>query len=112
MMKAATEATKLNFITDQGSTLARVSMAWRLLALRVRAPCQLRFGPAGAGAGSPRCHPEATEPARPAVAPAAAGGPGGSPLLEVYPLPDGGCGGPSVGAWSALRSGFVQPGRG
>src|SRR3984957_11720361 len=33
-MKASTEATKLNFITDQGSSRERVSIAWRLFARR------------------------------------------------------------------------------
>ena len=39
MMKATIEATKLNFITDQGSTRERVSIAWRLFERRTVGPC-------------------------------------------------------------------------
>jgi hypothetical protein len=69
MMKATTEATKLNFITDQGSSRERVSIAWRLfdrrtvgprlplLALRSLRRCR-----------KPDTEPD-TEPASPAAAP-------------------------------------------
>src|ERR1700735_4818219 len=52
MMNATTEATKLNFMTDQGSTRASVSIAWRLVDLRAWMP----------GGWAPRfCQAEVTE---------------------------------------------------
>lgn len=70
MMKATTETTKLNFITDHGSTRERVSCAWRFderrtLLGRLRLPPVFR----------PVLRPwkaDATEPARPAAAPVTA----------------------------------------
>ena len=73
MMNATTEATKLNFMTDQGSTRASVSIAWRLVDLRVWMP---------ASGVEPRfCQAEVTELARPAAAPVTAeAAPGEDPL--------------------------------
>src|SRR5882672_2678502 len=65
MMNATTEATKLNFMTDQGSTRARVSIACRLAGLRTWG---LRFL-AGWPFEPRRCQAEATELAKPAAAP-------------------------------------------
>src|SRR6266702_8670130 len=72
MMNATTEATKLNFMTDQGSTRASVSIAWRLVDLRV----WMRLA-------EPRfCQAEVTELARPVAAPTAEAAPEESPLLD------------------------------
>ena len=63
MINATTDATKLNFMTDHGSTRASVSMAWRLVDLRV-------WMPLGALDALPRfCQAVETEFARPAAAP-------------------------------------------
>ena len=73
MMNATTEATKLNFMTDQGSTRASVSIAWRLAGLRAWTPLvDPRF-----------CQPEVTEAARPAAAPLTA-----EAALDENPLLD------------------------
>ena len=64
MTNATTEATKLNFMTDQGSTRESVSIACRLAGLRTwgpRVPACLPFEPR-------RFQAEATEFARPAAA--------------------------------------------
>ena len=94
MMNATTEATKLNFMTDQGSTRARVSIACRLAGLRTWGP--RAWGPR-VPAGWPfeprRCQAEATELARPVAAPATpAAAPvtaeaalGNDPLLAEWP---------------------------
>ena len=83
MMNATTEATKLNFMTDQGSTRASVSIAWRLAGLRTwgRAPEVALVGPR-------RCQAEVTEFARPAAAPRSGRrpAPGENPLLAESPL--------------------------
>ena len=73
-MNATTDATKLNFMTDQGSTRASVSIAWRLVDLRVWMPLgdEPRF-----------CQPEVTEAARPAAAPLTA-----EAALDENPLLD------------------------
>jgi hypothetical protein len=79
---------KLNFITDQGSTRERVSIAWRLFDRRTVGPCLLpllalrspRF------CQKPETEPE-TEPASPAaalVSPAAA-----AEAVEEKPESDG-----------------------
>src|ERR1700679_803447 len=65
MMKATTEATKLNFITDHGSSRERVSIAWRLFDRRTVAPCL----PLLALRWEPRCQNPETDPASPAAAP-------------------------------------------
>ena len=63
MMNATTDATKLNFMTDQGSTRASVSIAWRLVDLRVWMPLAGFFV-------EPRfCQADVTELARPVAAP-------------------------------------------
>ena len=68
MMNATTEATKLNFMTDQGSTRASVSIACRLACLRTWGPRAV----AGRPLEPRRCHAEVTELARPAAAPVTA----------------------------------------
>ena len=65
MMKATTEATKLNFITDQGSTRERVSIAWRLFDRRTVGPCLTLL----ALRSERRCQKPETDPASPAAAP-------------------------------------------
>src|SRR5487761_304123 len=94
MMNATTEATKLNFMTDQGSTRASVSIAWRLVAWRLGA---LRvWMPL---AEPRRCQAEVTEFARPAAAPPTAeAAPEVNPLLDEEPLPDGDASVPRAGA--------------
>src|SRR5689334_10441426 len=92
MMNATTEATKLNFMTDQGSTRASVSIAWRLVDLRVlmvRADAEPRF-----------CHAELTELARPAAAPVTveAAAPVENPLPDGRPLSPAGAGRAGAGA--------------
>jgi hypothetical protein len=70
MMNATTDATKLNFMTDHGSTRDSVSMAWRLVDLRAWMPL---------GAAALRfcfCQALVTELARPAAAP---------PIAEAVP---------------------------
>jgi len=63
-MNATTEATKLNFMTDQGSTRDRVSIAWRLLDRRTLIlGADLAFGP------DPPRKAAVTELASPAAAP-------------------------------------------
>src|ERR1700722_2098336 len=64
-MKATTEATKLNFMTDHGSTRASVSIPCRLAGLRTWVP----RGRDGWPFEPRRCQAEATELARPAAAP-------------------------------------------
>jgi hypothetical protein len=63
-------------MTDQGSTRASVSIAWRLVDLRVWMFL----------AEPRRCHAEVTELARPAAAPPTAVAPEENPLLDEYPL--------------------------
>jgi hypothetical protein len=65
MMNATTEATKLNFMTDQGSTRASVSIACRLAGLRTWVPRVFDGWPFAPR----RCQAEATEFAKPAAAP-------------------------------------------
>ena len=92
MMKATTEATKLNFITDHGSSRESVSIAWRLFDRRTLAAGRLallallfalrslRFSQ------KPDTEP-VTEPASPAAAPvipAAA-----AVAVEAKPVSDG-----------------------
>jgi hypothetical protein len=82
MMNATTEATKLNFMTDHGSTRASVSIAWRLVDLRVwMVLAEPRF-----------CQAEETELARPAAAPVMveAAAPVENPLLDERSLSDDG----------------------
>ena len=68
MMKATTEATKLNFITDQGSSRESVSIAWRLLDRRTDGPRLLLSG--RLALRSERfCQKPETDPANPAAAP-------------------------------------------
>src|SRR5579872_5227669 len=79
MMKATTETTKLNFMTDHGSTRERVSCACRLderrtLVCRLRLPPALRPWKA-----------DVTELARPAAAPLTADA---APAAEKPWLPD------------------------
>src|SRR6516164_8912595 len=57
MMNATTEATKLNFMTDQGSTRASVSIACRLAGLRTWVPRVFDGWPFAPR----RCQAEATE---------------------------------------------------
>jgi hypothetical protein len=67
-------------MTDQGSTRASVSIAWRLVDLRVWMFL----------AEPRRCQAEVTELARPAAAPPTADAPVENPLPDEYPLRDGG----------------------
>ena len=69
MMKATTEATKLNFITDHGSSRERVSIAWRLFDRRTVGPCLTLLAlRSERRCQKPETEPE-TEPASPAAAP-------------------------------------------
>src|SRR5689334_73700 len=99
MMNATTDATKLNFMTDHGSTRASVSIAWRLVDLRV---WMVRAEP-------PRfCQAELTELARPAAAPVTVepAAPVENPLRDgrppsddaVVPVPPAGAGRVGAGA--------------
>jgi hypothetical protein len=108
-MKATTETTKLNFMTDHGSTRERVSCAWRLderrtLARRLRLPPALRPWKA-----------EVTELASPAAAPpTAAAAPAAEkpwPPGEPAPGPDGrGVAGPGPdGRASGVDGGVPGP---
>ena len=68
MMNATTEATKLNFMTDHGSSRDSVSIAWRLLdrrtlTLGAEADVDLALGP------DPPRKADVTEFANPAAAP-------------------------------------------
>ena len=82
MMNATTEAMKLNFMTDQGSSRDRVSIAWRLLerrTLTLGTESDLALGPdplrkaAVTELASPAAAPPspAAAPPSPAAAPAA-----------------------------------------
>jgi hypothetical protein len=75
-------------MTDQGSTRASVSIAWRLVDLRVWMFL----------AEPRRCQAEVTELARPAAAPPTADAPVENPLPDEYPLRDGGAPVPPAGA--------------
>src|ERR1700722_13586965 len=98
-MKATTEATKLNFITDQGSSRERVSIAWRLFDRRAdRTDAPRLTWPA---LRSERfCQKPETEPASPAAAPlipAAA-----AVAVEEKPESDG-------RFWEPARLGVLKP---
>jgi hypothetical protein len=82
MMNATTEATKLNFMTDQGSTRDSVSIAWRLLDRRTLIlGCDLALGP------DPPRKAAVTEFASPAAAPPS---PAAAPAaVAEKPPPDG-----------------------
>ena len=72
MMKATTEATKLNFITDQGSSRESVSIAWRLFdrrADRTDGPRLALLALLAALLSLRFCQKPETEPASPAAAP-------------------------------------------
>jgi len=101
-MNATTEATKLNFMTDQGSTRASVSIAWRLVDLRVWMPLAEPRLPL---AEPRRCQAEVTELARPAAAPVTAAAPVEKPLVGEEPLPDCRVPGPPVGAGPGVDGG-------
>jgi hypothetical protein len=70
-MKATTEATKLNFITDQGSSRDRVSIAWRLFDRRTDRTDRTdgAWLPLLALRSERFCQKPETEPASPAAAP-------------------------------------------
>src|ERR1700761_2160929 len=84
MMKATTEATKLNFMTDHGSTRDRVSIAWRRAGLRTCGrdePSPLSL--------FPRLKTEATEVAKPDAAPVTAeAAPVENPLTDEKAPPE------------------------
>src|SRR5215472_8789743 len=84
MMNATSEATKLNFMTDHGSTRATVSCACRL-GVRRAAPWRLRLPPA-----LRFCQALVTEVASPVAAPlTAAAAPDENPAV---PAPEPGAG--------------------
>src|ERR1700728_1457231 len=110
MMNATTEATKLNFMTDQGSTRASVSIACRLAGLRTWGPRFL----AGWPFEPRRCQAEATELARPAAAPLTApvtaeAALGEDPLLAEWP--PAGAAGSGAGAVTRAPAGWSGRGR-
>src|ERR1700761_819774 len=82
MTKATTEATKLNFMTDQGSSRDSVSIAWRRAGLRT-------CGRDEPSPFCPRLKTEATELAKPDAAPVTAeAAPVENPLTDEKAPPE------------------------
>jgi hypothetical protein len=91
-MKATTEATKLNFITDHGSSRESVSIAWRLFDRRTEAAGLLALLALLFALRSPRfCQKPVTEPVTEPASPAAAPViPAAAALaVEAKPVSDG-----------------------
>jgi hypothetical protein len=102
-MNATTEATKLNFMTDHGSTRDKVSMAWRLDERRTLGPC---FFLLSFFLSARFCHADVTAPAIPAAAPVTAApaapveNPAPEPLCAPPEEPPGAADGPPGAAVS------------